>query len=369
MTGEPLRVLRIYHSAVVRGFRDRDHHLRALGVDETLIAPKRWNEGGRDVAIRTDEEERPWVRTACTLGQHPYRFMYHPVPIARALRELKPDVLDVHEEPASVAVAEALLLRLMFRRRAAVTLYSAQNIYKHYPLPFRWIERWALKAANIIYCCSSEAAGVLRRKGFAGRTPVIGLGVDVERFYPEAPRKADDGFTAGYVGRLERHKGVHVLIAALHHLPARVRLEVVGAGPFRQELETLAQPLADRVRFVDFVAYEDVPQLYRRFDAVVIPSLPTASWKEQFGRVAVEAMASGVPVVASADGALPEVVGPGGLLVPPNDCLALATAISTLVEHEAVRRRYARAAHEWAQRYSWAAIAKQHRDVYRDAAR
>lgn len=369
MIDEHLRVLRLYHSAVVRGFRARDHHLRALGVDETLITPKRWNEGGEDVAFEPDEEERQWIRVTRTVGRHPYRFLYDPLPIARALRSVDPQVLDVHEEPASLAVAEALLLRLVLRRRGAVTLYSAQNIYKRYSPPFRWIERWALRTAHTVYCCNSEAADVLRRKGFRGLTPVIGLGVDVERFSPRHPREPEHGFTLGYVGRLLHHKGVQVLIEALRRLPLHVVLHIVGSGPYRQVLEALSRPLGDRIRFVDFVPHEDVPDLYRRFDAVVIPSIPTPSWREQFGRVAVEAMASGVPVVASADGSLPEVVGPGGILVPPNDAEALALAISALVDDEDLRGRYATAGREWAQRYSWGAIAEQHLEMYREAVR
>lgn len=367
--GERIRVVRIYHSAVVRGFRARDHHLRALGVDETLITPMRWNEGGKDVAFDHDQGEREWVRPASTVGRHPYRFVYDPVPIARAMRSMNPHVLDVHEEPASLAVAEALLLRLVLRRHAAVTLYSAQNIYKRYPPPFRWIERWALRCAHTIYCCNSEAADVLRRKGFRGRTPVIGLGVDVERFTPQHQRQVEAGFTLGYVGRLEHHKGVQVLIESLRLLPEQVVLHIVGAGPYRSELETMAAPMSGRIRFMDFVPHEDVPALYRSFDALVIPSIPTPSWKEQFGRVAVEAMASGVPVVASADGSLPEVVGPGGVLVPPNDSEALTMAIAALVDDESLRSEYATAGRKWAQQYSWAAVAEQHLEIYQEAVR
>ena len=68
--------------------------------------------------------------------------------------------------------------------------------------------------------------------------------------------------------------------------------------------------------------------MYRRFDVVVVPSLETPSWVEQFGRVAVEAMASGVVVVASRSGSLPEVVGEAGVLVPPGDVGALADALA-----------------------------------------
>jgi glycosyltransferase involved in cell wall biosynthesis len=359
-----VRVVRIYHSAVVAAFRARDHRLRDRGVDLCLIAPTRWNEGGRDVHLDIAAHERSWLCPARTVGRHPYVFAYDPRPIFRALRR-RPDLIDVHEEPASLAALEVLVLRALLGVRAPLTMYSAQNIYKRYPPPFHWIERWAFRAAKAIYCCNTEAAEVLAAKGYRGAMPVIGLGIDTARFAP-AQHTAARPFTVGYVGRLESHKGVAVLIDALTQVPS-AELRVVGAGPDRTRLEERAGALGSRVRFVDFVDHASLPGLYRTFDVVAIPSLPTPRWKEQFGRVAVEAMASGVPVVASADGSLPEVVGPGGILVPPGDPDALADAINQLLEHPELRDNYARAGREWVSRYSWEAVADRHYRVYEAA--
>src|SRR5207245_2798836 len=118
-------------------------------------------------------------------------------------------------------------------------------------------------------------------------------------------------------------------------------------------------PARDRIRVVGYVHQRDLPSLYREFDVLAVPSLTTPTWIEQFGRVAVEAMATGIPVVASDSGSLPEVIGDGGLLVPPGDPRALAAALDRLAGDPAERARLGKAARSRAEHYSWDAIARQ----------
>jgi len=367
-----VKVLRIYHSGVVSGWRSRDRKLRDLGADLTLISSQSWNEGGRVVSLTPDPDE-VWVVGARTWGRHPFRFVYDPRPLWRALREGPVDVLDIHEEPASLAVAEVLLLVALARKsQPAVCLYSAQNIYKRYPLPFRWLERLALRRASAIHTCNEAAGDIMRRKGFTGVVRNLGLGVDVERFRPEGcGADADPGvMRMGYVGRLEHHKGVDVLLRALAKVPA-ADLTVVGEGPAGAELARLVEQLGlrDRVSMQGFATYDDLPDVYRRFEVVVVPSLETASWIEQFGRVAVEAMASGSVVVASDSGSLPEVIGEAGILVPPGDESALADALQVLRDDAGLRAGLAEAGPGRAAFFSWTAVAARHEALYEEMVR
>ena len=362
-----MRVLRLYHSAAVGPWRARDRALVAAGVDLTLVSPRHADEGGVDVKA-TDPE--PFVRLVRTYGRHPYRFLYGPIGLWRALRSHRSwDLLDLHEEPASLAVAEILALAWLARRQAPYLLYTAQNLEKRYPPPFRWFEAWTLRRAGAIYPCSDEAAEVIRGKGARGIVRTIGLGVDVEAFRPAPGQRPIGPLRVGYVGRFLRHKGVHVLLEAMAEVP-EATLELIGAGPDEAALRAQAEDLglADRVRFAGPCPPEELPERYRGFDVVAIPSVPTAAWSEQFCRVAVEAMASGVPVVASACGALPEVVGDGGVLVPAGDAPALAAALAELAADDADRRRD-RAAHARAAagRFGWGAVADAHLGLYRAA--
>ena len=168
-------------------------------------------------------------------------------------------------------------------------LYSAQNIDKRYPPPFRWLERWALRHASALSVCNSEAGRICERKGFPGAATLIPLGVDTERFSPgsEPARPAP---VIGYVGRLEPHKGVDVLLEALADVDGAV-LRVAGAGPEESRLRarTTALSLDDRVELVGSLTQEQLPGFYRGLDVLVVPSRPTPGWLEQFGRVVVEA--------------------------------------------------------------------------------
>jgi glycosyltransferase involved in cell wall biosynthesis len=96
-----------------------------------------------------------------------------------------------------------------------------------------------------------------------------------------------------------------------------------------------------------------------------VPSLETPGWIEQFGRVAVEAMAAGTPVVASDSGSLAEVVGDAGILVPPGNPAALAAALARLAESPGERNRLAARARRRAERWSWPVIACRQAELYR----
>ena len=148
---------------------------------------------------------------------------------------------------------------------------------------------------------------------------------------------------------------------------ARLHLDVFGAGPEEERLRTLARSLdlADRAVFHGHVDEADIPAVYRHVDVLAVPSVPMPGWVEQFGRVVVEAQASGVPVVASTSGALPDVIGDSGLLVPPRDPDALRTALVRLLEEPGLWERLHEAGPVDAARCSWSEVADAQMALYR----
>ena len=151
-----------------------------------------------------------------------------------------------------------------------------------------------------------------------------------------------EGFALGVAGRLTEQKALEDTLAALARVP-RVALLVLGDGPERAALERRAAQLdlSDRVRFLGAGTRDDVIVLFRAVDAALL----TSAW-ENLPHTLLEALAAGTPVIATAVGGIPEVVrdGENGLLVPPRDVAAAASAIDRLVRDEVLRASLAAAA-------------------------
>lgn len=356
----PLRVLRVAHHAVVGAWRERERQLIRSGVDLTLVSANRWNEGGRDMDL--DVAGDSFVLGVNTFGSHPNAFFYDPRSLWRLFGE-EWDLIDLHEEPCATATAEILALLRLRRNTAPFVLYSAQNIPKRYPIPIRWTEQAALRRAAGAYVCNVEAGAILHDKGLRSSATLIGLGTDLSVFRPglhEAPRSP---LVVGYAGRLEAYKGVDVLLQAIA-LHSNAQLRIAGDGPERATLNELSASLGieDRVAFLGHIGAQ-LPAFYRELDVLVVPSLPTKGWLEQFGRVVVEAMASGVPVVASRSGALPDVVGGAGILVEPNQPEQIVAALREVAEVTRWQKLRALGLGH-CQQYSWESVAAQHRAFY-----
>lgn len=179
-------------------------------------------------------------------------------------------------------------------------------------------------------------------------------GVDLSEFAPATARPPRPP-TVLYAGRLVPAKGIFVLLDALAQLRTRIpgaRLLVAGDGAARDEFERRARELGagDAVELLGTVKHRAMPQVFNRADVVAVPSLTTRRWAEQVGMVVLQAMACGVPVVASRSGALPEYMpdGVAGLLVPENDAPALANAVYSILTDAPLRSRFSQAARAYA---------------------
>lgn len=346
------------------------------GWDITLVVPDAWRDGygqtlspDRWPSFGGQIQAMPVWRSG-NVPLHVYRD-----PFVGLLKDVAPHAVYVHNEPYAASTAQVYAANRV-ASRVPFGFYSAQNIAKRYPPPFRWTERAVLGESAFAFPVSTTVASVLQRKGFEGEAPVLPLSLDPELYRPTpaAEVRADLGVLTGqlligYLGRVTEEKGLATLAYALDTAVkggADWRLAVVGSGPYERELDHLVTELglSERVVRTGFVPHTQAPRYLSAFDVLAVPSETRPNWKEQFGRVIVEALSCGTVVVGSDSGEIPHLIKAtgGGLIFPEGDPAALATQLHRVADaafrselagrgRAAVLERYSqsRAAHLFAQ--------------------
>jgi glycosyltransferase involved in cell wall biosynthesis len=269
------------------------------------------------------------------------------------LRKAKPDMIYVHHEPYGLATAQVYLANLL-TGNVPVGFYAAQNILKNYPIPFRWFEQMVFRLSSFSFPVTKGALRVLRSKGYTGPAEVLPLSLDREVYFPRPEwaankRKelglAPDTFIFGYLGRLVEEKGLVNLLTAVNSLKdKRWHCIFVGSGPLEGEMRRLVAKLGleDRVHFNGFVPHSESPGWLTLFDALMLPSESRPNWKEQFGRVIVEANACGSTVIGTDSGEIAELIeSTSGIVVPEADSTALAVAMRRLLQNPGLAKQLA----------------------------
>ncbi|MBN1889917.1 MAG: glycosyltransferase family 4 protein [Thermoflexales bacterium] len=364
-----MRVLMISKACLVGAYQRKLEEIAAyLDVELAVFVPPEWREP-RGGTLRL---ERAYVR-GYTLQALPMafngNFHLHFYPsLGRELDRFRPDVVHIDEEPYNLATFHATLLAR--RSGARALFFTWQNHHRHYPPPFNWMERCVYRWSAYGLAGNQEAVQVLRAKGYAGPLKLIPqFGVDPELFQPRRQRDAGQALSIGYVGRLVEEKGVALLLQAAAGLNGLWRLYILGSGPQREELHHLAHELgiAAQVIFDDPIPSTQMSAYYAGLDVLVLPSRTRPNWKEQFGRVLVEAMACGVPVIGSSCGEIPNVIGQAGRVFPEDDVLALREHLACLQRDEALWSELAqRGRQRVLQHYTQARIAAETVGVYRE---
>lgn len=367
-----MRVLMISKACVAGVYQTKLEALARLpGMELTVVVPPSWRDERGELCLeRVHTEGYSLVETSIALNGH-FHLHFYPR-LSELVQRSQPQILHIEEEPYNLATFQTT--RLARRVGARKVFFTWQNIHRRYPPPFCWIETYNLRHADCALAGNREAEAVLRAKGYTGPVAVVPqFGVDPTVFTPAeelCPEKDAATFVIGYLGRLVEAKGVETLLRATAGLDAeRVwRLHLVGSGPLEGHLRRLASELgiAGRVRFEGWVASTEMPARLRMLDTLVLPSLSRPNWKEQFGRVLVEAMACGVPVIGSDSGEIPHVIGDAGLVFPEGNVEALRRQLARLMADAPFRAELAaRGRARVLARYTQTRIAEATYAVYR----
>jgi glycosyltransferase involved in cell wall biosynthesis len=340
-SSERPRALIVSHSCVVPANQSVFAYLADQGWRLDLVVPRHWvhEYASSPVAARSLEGSKVTMHTVATAftGQ-PQRHFY----LARCsslLREFRPQVVFLEEESFSVPALQ--WGTACWRARIPFGVHSYENLDRGLPVPARVWRTWTLRHAAFVVARSPTAAVLARQWGAVGRVEVIPPAVPK---WQQNVKCRTDSFIIGYAGRLVDEKGLFDLIDAAEHLPGDVKLMFAGNGPLREDLERAARGRVP-LEIDTNLSHEEMARAFARMDVLVLPSRTTPTWVEQFGRVLVEALWCGVPVVGSNTGEIPWVIETtgGGLVFPEGDAPALRSILESLRADPARRAELARA--------------------------
>jgi glycosyltransferase involved in cell wall biosynthesis len=372
---KPKRLLAVGHSYVVhlnRGLLSALAQLDGSDWEITVVAPEFFRGGAADLrpvpVERGGEEHYELLSVPAHLTGSPHT-MFYGARLRGILRQGW-DLVFAWEEPYVIAGAQ---IAALVPRDVPLVYYTFQNIAKQYVAPVALMERLVMRRAS-----GWIAAGWSIREALQGRagytdkpSEVLTLGVDTATFRPDAASRAsvlqELGWTEagppviGYLGRFVPEKGLSLLLRVLERVKAPYRVLFVGSGALEPELRDWAERRGADARVVTGVAHDAVPRYMNAMDMLCAPSQTTPAWREQFGRMVVEAFACGVAVITSDSGELPHVVDAAGTVVPEASEPAWLAAIEEHLSDPAFCAHKKRAGLDRAMsHFSWPAVAQKY---------
>jgi glycosyltransferase involved in cell wall biosynthesis len=373
-----MRILFISKPYVARPYRKKLLELaRSKKFEIGLICPTEW---GNQIFEPASEEERRhlWIKSLPIWFTGKNHFHLYKG-LSAAVRKFGPDLINVEEEDYSLVTLQCI--RLANKLQIPSMFYAWQNIYKNYPPPFSNIERFVYRHAIGAMGGSENAGRILQKKGYKGPFASIAqIGIDTSLFeisgdvdqakraFKEKIGIDPNSFVVFYAGRIVEEKGIQTLIEAAAKCSERLKLLIVGSGPYEQSLKDLAEKVlpAGKVKFVPYVTAALLPEYTKAADAVCLASLTRPNWVEQGPvRVVTESMAAKCVAIVSDSGELPEVVGSSGIVFKEGSSAALAEAINRCMAEKSLQIEYRQKGFQLVkEKYSADAVARRCADFF-----
>lgn len=363
--------------AEVAGEAGKIHEFSKLGMRMSVVVPAgRWRGTSNAAEGLKPEGYELSIRRCLFSGIESNRIkthIYYYPEISEVIGGEKWDLVHIEEEPYNLATYQVVRACVRHGRRAI--FLTARMVLRSYPAPFNFFEKYVHRNAAAAIAINSAALGILRCKGFKKQAALLSQdGIDPAVFRKSEASDLrqrvglDGAFVIGFVGQIASRKGLDTLLQALALLPRDCSLVLVGSGPDAAKFKPLASELgvAARVRWEPWVDHREIVKYMSAFDVFVLPSRTAPRWKEDFGRVLIEAMACETPVVGSDSGAIPETIGDAGLLFREGDERELAGRLRRLMEDSSLRETLARRGRERVlERFTYEKVACDTVDFYR----
>lgn len=375
-----VRVLLISHSYIHRSPRLKlDLLSKFPDVELTVLVPESWVFRLEGFVEAGEEYRTPYhFKPLPTINRdNEQRYLLRGM--GKIINEFRTDIIHCENGPGAYVYFQANLLKRIFVPHAKSVVFSWGNLPYRIRRPWnRMIEQLNLKQTDCFIAGNEDAVRVHRERGYKGRSrvlPLWGIEPDFGRNVdPEDVRSVRtsldlDSFVIGFMGRFVRAKGILTLIEATSKLQNELNILLLGRGPLKSEIVELATRLgiSDRIRFVDTVPHDEVPLYLNCMDVMVLPSLTTRAWKEQFGHVLIEAMACEVPVIGSSSGEIPSVISDAGLIFREGDAGDLVEMLRMVMEDKGLRDELTRKGRQRVlEKYTHKKIAEETHKIYQE---
>ncbi|MBI5699422.1 glycosyltransferase family 4 protein [Candidatus Saganbacteria bacterium] len=360
-----MKVLFIWHAAVAATYQKYIAELAEHpDLDITLLVPPASTEGSRYLKAFIPQNAKYKVLVGKTVlsGDNLTSF---PPALPYFLWKEKPDIIHLFEEPWHNIAAYLTFWSKIICPAAKLIFQTFQNQVEDYRPNWIRTQRRTFERSSAAISCTDEGKAVLLHWGYNKPIHVIYPGVETRLFSPQdaGELRAKLGlkeFTIGYFGRMTQEKGIEDLIAAGKQLDFPYQFFFVGNGPVKPRL----QSQVPEAIWLDAVTPNEISSYYSALDVLVLPSRTTKTWKEQFGRVLVEAMLCGVPVIGSSSGEIPKVIGDAGLVFAEQNPEALAKRITEIRNNTSLREDLKKKGMERGRSFDWKYAADQVYKVY-----
>lgn len=376
-----IKTLLIDKTAVLKKYQQKCVELaRYEDIDLTLLAPRTWVENYQKISLEKIRSAN--YRTICgrvAFKGYENRGFYYDLSLPRAIVKIEPRVIIMLEEPFSLFAFQTVFFARLFARNSKIIFYSSDDLSKDHRYPYRpsWVYRlistFTLKNSHYAIVVNKTAKETLICKGFkSDRITIIPWGIDRTCFKPLNRKRIRSElnistYTIGYVGRILKLKGIQTLLEAVASMQQKnAQLLIIGEGPDKQFFEQLAQEMGihNRTSFMGYIEPDKLAKYYNAMDVLVLPTLSHQKWKEHFGRVLIEAMACGTPVIGSTCGGIPEVIGDSGLIFEEGNADSLKTKIEAILNSQSLREKLINKAMDRVEKnYTWEAFARKLHDI------
>lgn len=348
-----MNVLIVSHTYISPINRDKWTTMTSLNPDInlTVIFPKQWPSCIFSHHANPDEQKNTNRCSFVALDTHregnELLYTYKISHLYTLIKKLNPDLIHVEQGPGALCYTQIHLCCALLRKKIPTIFFTWVNWEPKLSIKHRLflapLEKINLTKASGAIAGNHDALTILQKKGFTKPILVLPqLGINNSIFAPHN-NKQKNKFLIGFVGRLTKEKGIFLLAQAFCKIAKNFpswHLAFIGQGPDKNELLSFIDKnnMQDHIHIKAPVSHMDVADHMHTFDLFVLPSYDTPSWREQFGHVLIEAMACGIPVLASNAGEIPHVIAQAGRIFEQKNEQSLIEHLQTLMQDEDLRK-------------------------------